>query len=215
MLATPCGTVCDVSPSPLRPRLPQGSGLLLVPAAALAVHQIRYSLAYGSKANAQLAAQGHSYLHSLAPWTVLTLGIGATLFLRRVAQVLATGEAGRSRRRSFATLWSLSGVGLLAIYSAQETLESFLSSGHPGGIAGVFGHGGLWAVPASAAVGLVVALVLRAGRVVLEAAARVKPGLPRLRPLSLVLPVGVHPAVVRPLARAAAGRAPPRALRLS
>jgi len=180
----------------------------------LAVHQSRYSLAYGSKANAQLAAQGHSYLHSLAPWTVLALGIGATLFLRRVATALATGDAGRPRRRSFAALWSLAGLGLLAIYSAQETLESFLSSGHPGGIAGVFGHGGLWAVPASAVVGLVVALVLRAARVVLDAAARAAPRPPRLRPVPLVLPVGLRPAVAGPLARSAAGRAPPRALRL-
>ena len=203
-----------MSPSPIRPRLPHGSGLLLVPAAALTVHQIRYSLAFGAKANAQLAAQGHSYLHSLAPWTVLALGIGATLFLRRVAQALASGDAGRPRRRSFAALWSLSGLGLLVVYAVQETLESFLSSGHPGGLAGVFGHGGLWAVPASAGVGLVVALVLRAGRVVLEAAARFALEPPRPRPLRLVLPAGVQPAVVRPLASRAAGRAPPRALRL-
>jgi hypothetical protein len=204
-----------VSRSPIRPRLPQGSSLLLVPAAALAVHQIRYSLAYGSRANAQLAAQGHSYLHSLAPWAVLALGIGATLFLRRVAATLATGDTGHPRHRSFAALWSLSALGLLAVYSLQETLESFLSSGHPGGVAGVFGHGGLWAVPASAAVGFVVALVLRAGRVVLDAAARNAPELPRLRPLLLPVPVGVRPAMVRPLARAAAGRAPPRKFRLS
>jgi hypothetical protein len=215
MLTTASGTVSRVSPSPIRQRLPQGSGLLLVPAAALAVHQIRYSLAYGSKANTQLAAQGHSYLHSLAPWTVLALGIGATLFLRRVSQALATGDAGRPRRFSFAALWALSGVGLLAVYSVQETLESFLSSGHPGGVAGVFGHGGLWAIPASAAVGLAVALALRAGRVVLDAAARLAPELRRLRPLPLVAPAGVVPAVACPLARFAAGRAPPRALRFS
>jgi hypothetical protein len=208
-----------VSPRTTRPgvcqgiRLPQGSGLLVVPAAALAVHQIRYSLAYGSRANAQLAAQGHSYLHSLAPWTVLALGIGATLFLRRAAQALSTGAVGR--RRSFATLWALSGAGLLAVYSVQETLESFLSSGHPGGVAGVFGHGGLWAIPASAAVGLVIALVLRAGQVVLEAAARLFPRLPRPRPLPLLLPAGVRPPLIDPLAGSAAGRAPPRALRLS
>jgi hypothetical protein len=204
-----------VSLSPVRPGVPQGSGLLLVPAAALVVHQLRYWLAYGSEANAQLAAQGHSYLHSLAPWAVLALGIGATLFLRRVARALVTGDAARSGRRSFPALWALSGVGLLTIYSVQETLESFLSSGHPGGVAGVFGHGGLWAVPVSAAVGLVVALVLRAGRAVLDAAARLAPELPRLRALPLVVPAGVLPAAARPLAHSAAGRAPPRVLRLS
>ena len=69
-------------------RLPEGSGLLLVPAAAFAVHQLRYFIAYGSHANSQLAAQGHSYLHSLAPWAVLALGIGATLLLRRAGRAL-------------------------------------------------------------------------------------------------------------------------------
>src|SRR5207253_1908986 len=53
-----------------------GRGFLLLPAAAFAVHQLRYSLAYGSRANQVLAMQGHSYLNSLAPWLVLLLGLG-------------------------------------------------------------------------------------------------------------------------------------------
>ena len=184
-----------------------------MPAAALAVHQLRYWLAYGSRANAQLASQGHSYLHSLAPWTVLALGIGATLFLRRVALALSTGNADGPARRPIATLWAITTAGLLAVYSVQETLESFLASGHPGGVAGVFGHGGYWALPAAAVVALVVVAVLRGGRAVLTAAAQLRPRLAHLRPLSSSVPVGVLPAVARPLARAAAGRAPPRALR--
>ncbi|HZT92616.1 MAG TPA: hypothetical protein VFA05_11310 [Gaiellaceae bacterium] len=47
-----------------RGRIPGGAALLLVPAAALLVHQLRYTLAYGAAADAQLTAQGHSYLHS-------------------------------------------------------------------------------------------------------------------------------------------------------
>ena len=81
------------SPS-LRGRLPAGSGLLLIPAASLVVHQLRYTLAYGSRANAELAAQGHSYLSSLTPWFVFALGIGLALFLRRAAHALRTGDAG-------------------------------------------------------------------------------------------------------------------------
>ena len=202
-----------MSQTPTRPRLPHGSGLLIVPAAALAVHQLRYWLAYGSRANAQLAAQGHSYLHSLAPWTVLALGIGGTIFLRRVALALSTGRTEGPARRPLATLWAITTVGLIAVYSAQETLESFLASGHPGGLAGVFGHGGYWAVPASAVVAVVVVAVLRCGRAVLAAAARLRPCLARIRPLSTAVPTGIAPVVARPLARAAAGRAPPRALR--
>ncbi len=185
-----------------------------MPAAALAVHQLRYWLTYGSKANAQLTAQGHSYLHSLAPWTVLALGIGATLFLRRTARTLATGDAGALTRRSLATLWAATAAGLLAVYAVQETLESFLASGHPGGAAGVFGHGGLWALPASGLVAVAVVAVLRAGRAVLRTVVRLRRVTRRFVVLPTVVPAGIAPVVVRPLARAAAGRAPPRALRV-
>ena len=45
-------------------------GLLLMPAGALAVHQLRYVLAYGSHAPDRLAAQGHGYLNSLGALNV-------------------------------------------------------------------------------------------------------------------------------------------------
>jgi len=70
------------------------NALLLMPAAALVVHQARYSLAYGARANAELTATGHSYLHSLVPWTIFALGVGASMFLRRVARASRTGRAG-------------------------------------------------------------------------------------------------------------------------
>jgi hypothetical protein len=201
---------------PQRPRegrLPDGSGVLLVPAAAFAVHQLRYWLAYGSRANAQLAAQGHSYLHSLAPWTVLTLGIGTTLLLRRAARALRTGDAGRVTGRSLLALWATAAAGLLVVYSVQETLESFLVSGHPGGLAGVLGHGGYWAVPAALVVAAGVVALLVAPRAAIVAARHLQRALPRLLPVPVACPAGVPPAVVRPLARAAAGRAPPRSPR--
>ena len=46
----------------------------LMPAGAFAVHQLRYWLAFGSHAGVELAAQGHSYLHSVVPWIVLLIG---------------------------------------------------------------------------------------------------------------------------------------------
>ena len=116
----------------LRGRLPAGSGLLLIPAASLVVHQLRYTLAYGSRANAELAAQGHSYLYSLTPWFVFALGIGLALFLRRAAHALRTGDAGVFSRLSSLAVWLLAWAGLVAIYAMQELLEELLASGHPG-----------------------------------------------------------------------------------
>ncbi len=40
----------------------------------MAVHQLRYVLAFGGGAGLELQRQGHSYLHSLAPWAILGPG---------------------------------------------------------------------------------------------------------------------------------------------
>ncbi len=198
------------SPS-LRGRLPAGSGLLLIPAASFAVHQLRYTLAYGGRANAELAAQGHSYLGSLTPWFVFTLGIGLALFLRRTANALRTGDAGVFTRLSSATIWLVTWIGLIAIYATQELLEELLASGHPAGVGGVLGHGGFWAVPVAAVVAGIVTLCLRVARSVLRFAAAARP---RRRVTAIVLGVPVTSMLVAPapLARAYAGRAPPHRL---
>jgi hypothetical protein len=183
-------------------------GLLLVPAAALVVHQARYSLAYGPRATSQLAAQGHSYLHSVVPWAILALGLAATSFLRRLARAARTGDAGRSFVP--ARLWALTTVTLLAIYTVQETLEGFVASGHPGGLAGVFGHGGWWAVPVSALAALGVVALLRLGRIALRFAADRAPRAPQHRDGSRRFPVSAELVPVPVRSRADAGRAPPR-----
>ena len=188
--------------------MPAGGGILLIPAAALAVHQLRYWLAYGSRANAELAAQGHSYLHSLVPWTVFGIAVGTGLFLRRLARVLRTRSHPATGRLPAGGLWLATWIGLVAIYVTQETLESFLATGHPGGVAGVFGHGGWWAIPAAAAVALLVVALLLVGRTLLRLAAAA-PRHTQRSPLSVRVPCGVSAAVCRPLASSAAGRAPP------
>jgi hypothetical protein len=187
------------------------SGLLLIPAAALVVHQARYTLAYGARANAELAAQGHSYLYSVVPWTIFALGIGASLFLRRAAHAARTGRSGTFTRTSAFALWSITTVALLAIYAVQESLEGLEVAGHPGGVAGVLGHGGWWAVPAAAVVALGVVAILRLGRAVLRFASRLGQA-GRLRSARLPLPFSVALVAPAPLALAAAGRAPPLAL---
>jgi hypothetical protein len=187
-----------------------GRGFMLFPAAAFAVHQLRYQLAYGSHAGRALSASGHGYLTSLAPWVAVLLALGAGTFLTRVARS-AGGRHELRPRRAFAGLWALSSVALLAAYSVQEWLEGMFAAGHPGGFEGVFGHGGWWAVPLSAAAGLAVAALLRLAAVVIDAVARVVP-LPRFEPFSPSRPSTALLSRRAPLAGNASGRAPPVAL---
>jgi hypothetical protein len=186
-----------------------GRGFLLLPVAALGVHELRYRLAYGPQADSALASQGHAYLDSLAPWLVLLLGLACGTFLVRAAGALA-GRGGLTPRRSFAALWLLASASLVAIFTAQELLEGVFAAGHPAGLSGLVGHGGWWALAASVAVGGGVAAVLRLASEVVASIVRLVPSARRriaraavVRPRSVALPRRGA------LASAAAGRAPP------
>ncbi|HEY0416165.1 MAG TPA: hypothetical protein VGC78_07240 [Gaiellaceae bacterium] len=184
------------------------NGVFVVPAAAIAVHQLRYWLAYGPRANAELAAQGHSYLHSLLPWAIFALAAGGGLFLRRIALAAGTGRPAPGRRRPAAFLWIGTWGTLVALYVVQETLEALLATGHPGGAGGVVGHGGWWAVPAAAAVAAAVtALLVAGGALVRVATESRRVDYPAFE--AVAVPAGLAPVVVHPLARRNAGRAPP------
>ncbi len=192
-------------------RIVSGRGFLLVPAAAFVVHQLRYRIAYGSHASQVLAAQGHSYLNSFAPWLVLFLSLGLGALVLRVAHA-AAGRPDDDPRRSFAGLWALSAASLVAIYVVQELLEGFFAVGHPSGLAGVFGHGGWWAIPLAAVAGAAIAALLRAGCALVSAARRAAAPLA----IRLSAPLARRPRAVAlapwpALAGAAAGRAPPAA----
>ena len=101
------------------------SSLLVMPAAAMVVHQARFTLAYGSRANVELAAQGHSYLHSVVPWTILALGVGASAFLLRAARAARTGDSGSLTRLSAARLWSTTTASLFAMQQGLLPEERF------------------------------------------------------------------------------------------
>jgi hypothetical protein len=184
----------------------------LMPAAVLTVHQLRFQLAFGDRAGQRLAAEGHQYLTALAPLAAMLVAIGAGLFLAALAR--AGRGVGEGRRApAFAIVWLAAAVTLLVIYSAQELAEGMLASGHPGGIAGVFGHGGLWAVPLSLLFGGLVALVLRVGSATIEwVAGRSAKPTPPARPRRAARPALVLLAAPEPLAALAAGRAPPLSL---
>jgi hypothetical protein len=184
----------------------------VVPAAAIAVHQLRYLLAFGSTASVELQRQGHSYLHSVAPWIVVALAWAVGAFLSAVGRAMNGQTSAPRYGLSLVALWLICAAGLVAIYSGQEFLEGLLATGHPAGLVGIFGYGGWWAIPAALCVGLVLAALLHGARWVLhEVAARhvraarapSSPGVTPSRPAGISLPR------LAPLALGWCGRGPP------
>jgi len=183
-----------------------------MPLAAIAVHQMRFFLAYGDGGRRELAETGHSYLHSVTPWIVLVFAIGIGGFLQRLSHAWRDGhEAGAGRaRRSLLRLWLTASAALILIYAGQEALEGLLSSGHAEGIAGIFGDGGWWAVPAALAVAGGLMLLIHGGRAAIRLAARLGGRRARRHATSSApRPAAVLIVPASPLARCAPGRAPP------
>lgn len=183
-----------------------------VPAGALAVHQLRFLLAFGGHADSELARQGHSYLHSLVPWIVLLIGVAAGGFLWALGRAMGGQRSVSGYSLSLAALWAVCSVCLLSIYVTQEFLEGLFATGHPAGLAGVFGYGGWWSIPAAVCVGLVLAAIFHGAGYVLDEVAQRSASAPAVR-----APVGAAPLRPRdalplrpaPLAEGWSGRGPP------
>lgn len=185
-------------------------GILLAPA-AFAVHELRYLLAYGDSAGLELQRTGHSYLHSVIPWLIGITAAVMGLFLVSLGRALRGQVSLRRYTLSFAGLWIVCAASLVAVFTCQELLEGMVATGHAAGLAGVFGYGGWWAVPAAACVGLILAacfhgahwaLVTVAGRSRAAAPSR------RWRPSTAYAPVCVR--IPRsPMAEGRSGRGPP------
>jgi hypothetical protein len=188
-------------------------GVALFPLGAFAVHQLRYALAFGGDASRELADQGHAYLHELTPWLVLALGFAVGGLLGRLARAWQHGECERGSGQRFVVLWVLAAAGLFSIYVGQELLEGLFATGHPQGLAGILGDGGVWALPAAIAVGSLLALLVRGGRALVEHVARLRrerrPAAPARAPKRAVRPGSAVLPRLAPLACASAGRAPP------
>jgi membrane protease YdiL (CAAX protease family) len=133
-----------------------GSAALLA-VGALALHQLRYLLAYGGEAGTALESQGHSYLDTAAPLLVavavalLVVSVLIPAFVR-LAPVLARDVCATERAAGYA-------AALLAVYFAQELAEGVLAGGHPAGLAGVLGFGGWLALPLAMALGALASVV--------------------------------------------------------
>jgi hypothetical protein len=185
----------------------------LFPLGAFAVHQLRYQLAFGADASGELARQGHAYLHELTPWIVLSVAGGLGGLIVRLARAWSRAESDAGKGRRLAALWAVASAGLFSIYVGQELLEGRFATGHPQGLPGILGDGGLWALPASVLVGGLLALVVRGGRVLVGRVARLRRRRPQIAiaraPALVARRDRVALARRAPLATASAGRAPP------
>jgi len=187
--------------------------IALMPAGAFAVHQLRYLLAFHGHAGAELARQGHAYLHSLVPWIVLGIALIFGAFLRSLGRAFS-GRCSLPRYTvSFAALWLTCSACLVAIYFCQELLEGLFTTGHPAGLAGVFGYGGWWSIPAAVSVGLVLAAAFHGAWWLLREVAqrrgqRIAPARTRLAPARA--PRDVLVPRLAPIADGWSGRGPPR-----
>ena len=186
-----------------------------MPLGALAVHQLRFYLVFGSRASAVLAREGHGYLSAAEPAVVLLAALGLGWFVGRLAlRSAGRGGAHRAASGAFVKTWLVCALILFSIYCAQELFEGFFAPGHPAGIAGVLGQGGWTAAPISLLVGAALALTLRLADRLLDATQ------PRPRPqwTSAADSNLSHPGPrspdwrLDPRAGVSAGRAPPRAL---
>jgi hypothetical protein len=197
-----------------RPRaLRSLASIALMPAAAFAVHQLRYWLAFHNLAAIQLERQGHAYLHSLVPWIIVLLALAAGAFARALGRALG-GRCSMPRyTMTFAALWLVCSACLVAIYASQELLEGFVVTGHPAGLVGVFGYGGWWAIPAALCVGLVLAAVFHGAHWVLREVASRRAARPVTARIALAVPRPSFAAWVPhpvPLVDGWSGRGPPR-----
>lgn len=126
----------------------------LVAVGTLAVHQIRYAVAYHDGGQADV---GHAYLATVVPLVVVLVAIGLGAILRR----LAAGALAPPARRSPLRVWALASASVLALHLSQECAEALLARGHVGLLASVFGHGAWAAALAAVGTGAVIAAALR------------------------------------------------------
>lgn len=182
----------------------------LIALAALAVHQLRYLLAYGSDAHTELLRQGHAYLFQSLP---VLIGFGLSAIAAGLIRAVLRGPAGTAiaSHRLRALLYATS---IAAAFAVQETAEAVLFAGHASGIAAVFGAGGWLVLPLAMLFGALCA-VLDGGLARLESlVSRVESPLPRPRAPRRHSPTGSRTAVPLaslPLAFGLARRPPPLA----
>jgi hypothetical protein len=142
-------------------RLPGGAAraIALISLGALAVHELRYLVAYGHDADAALASQGHGYLSEFGG---VAVGLGLALLLGSALGRAGLARLDRRARPTFAGTAALYCGAIVAVFCAQESAEGLLFAGHADGLAAPVAHGGWVALPLAIVAGLLCALAARA-----------------------------------------------------
>jgi hypothetical protein len=182
----------------------------LIALGALAVHQLRYLLAFGSHTGSALVQQGHAYLLQALP---ILGGFAIALLAAGVVRAWSSASASGPLSATFRTRALLYAGAILAVFASQELLEGMLSAGHESGLAAIFGEGGWLALPLALLAGCLAALGDR-GIVQLEtfvAASAQRRKVRRPRPASAPRPLAPNFATQAsaPLAFGLARRPPP------
>jgi hypothetical protein len=145
----------------------------LLSAGALAVHQLRYLIAYGDQSHRVLVMHGHEYLSSVTQAVVVLVGLAIIGFLghlfaiKRLPAAATEPAAPRADR-----LWLSGAIALTLVFFLQEFVEGQLEGANSSGLHGIFGHGGWIAVPLAIAIAGLVALLMRGAGTVIEHAIR-------------------------------------------
>jgi hypothetical protein len=99
---------------------------------------------------------------------MMVLALAAGGFLRAMGHAFSQQTSLRRYSLSFAALWIACTGALVVIFAGQELLEGWFATGHPAGLAGIFGYGGVWAVPVALCIGLVLAATFHGARWIVD-----------------------------------------------
>jgi hypothetical protein len=141
--------------------------LALFSGAAVAVHQLRYVLAFGGRSDEQLGLQSHSYLVLVLPVAAALVLLAVFAFAIALIDVRRAGAPAPALPRGH-RLWARSTALLLGVYSLQEWIEGQVGHGHETGLGAVFGRRGWLAIPLALVLGAVVAWLLKGAQTAIE-----------------------------------------------
>jgi hypothetical protein len=194
--------------SPVGTRTAVARAAALLGLGALALHQLRYLLAFGPASGEALHREGHGYLAQTIP---ILVALAAAV----IAATLLLGALRGGRRAARSGVWSafFYAGALLAVFATQELAEGALAPGHPAGIAGLVSGGAWVAAPLALALGAVVAvaerLLDRADAALALALAPGDPPRPSPEPGPPAMAIPRTPLAAAPLAFGIARRPPP------
>ena len=178
----------------------------LLAVGALVLHQLSYRFA-GS--GTSLGGHSHSYLPFAAALAAVLMALACVGFIRTLVRALrGVHEQAPPRMRATVPVFTL---GLVGVFGLQETIESWVTPGHPAGVAHVAEHIGWLGLVIALLLSTLISVLLRGTHAAVVALAQGRQKVPRPRPLLIfgrILPRRSSRRL-HVLAGHLAGRAPP------